>query len=259
MQSLPLFFKMEGRPVILVGEGEAAAAKRRLLERAGAQIVSEEEAAPLAFVALEDDAAAAAATERLKARGILVNTVDRPALCDFMTPAIVDRDPVLIAIGTGGASAGLAKALRQRLERLLPSALGDMAKGLEGARDAVRKKWPDSDDRRRAIDHALDEFGALDPLGPILADAVERWLKQADDPPRPRHAEFATIKLHSENPDDLTVGEMLLLGRADRVYLAPGVPDAIAHRARADAERIEQDAPPAKPLPGLSVFVAPPE
>ncbi|MET0270170.1 MAG: NAD(P)-dependent oxidoreductase, partial [Sphingomonas sp.] len=121
MHSLPLFVRLNGRPVILLGEGEVAAAKRRLLERAGARLVGEAEQAALAIVAIEDEAAAQAAVARLKARGILVNAVDRPALCEFTLPAIVDRDPVLIAIGTGGASAGLAAGLRQRLEGLLPA------------------------------------------------------------------------------------------------------------------------------------------
>src|SRR3546814_8809904 len=117
MHSLPLFVRLNGRPVILVGEGEAAEAKARLLRRAGAQIVGEEAEAALAIVALDDNAAALAAIARLKERGILVNAVDRPDQCDFTLPAIVDRDTVIIAIGTGGASAGLAKIIRQRFEQ----------------------------------------------------------------------------------------------------------------------------------------------
>ena len=120
MHSLPIFARLTGRNVILIGDGEAAAAKRRLLDRAGAVVVGEDGVAALAIVAVEDDAKAEAVVGRLKARGILVNAVDRVALCDFTLPAIIDRDPVLIAIGTGGASAGLAKALRQRLEAMLP-------------------------------------------------------------------------------------------------------------------------------------------
>ena len=124
MHSLPVFLRLTGRTVILLGEGEPAEAKRRLLERAGAVLTDDEAAhAAIAVVALEG-AEADAAAARLKARGLLVNVVDRPELCDFTTPAIIERDPVMIAIGTGGASAGLAKALRQRLEALLPPGLG---------------------------------------------------------------------------------------------------------------------------------------
>jgi uroporphyrin-III C-methyltransferase/precorrin-2 dehydrogenase/sirohydrochlorin ferrochelatase len=129
--------RLQGRPVILIGEGDAADAKRRLLERAGAVVVDEAALAALAIVAVEDNVEAEAAVARLKARGILVNAVDRVALCDFTLPAIVDRDPVLIAIGTGGASAGLAKALRQRLEAMLPASLGALALALLEARPAL--------------------------------------------------------------------------------------------------------------------------
>src|SRR5690606_40225352 len=114
MNQFPIFVNLRGRKIILIGTGEMADAKRRLYERAGAVITDEEQAdAALAVVALEhdDDDEAEDASKRLKKRNILVNVVDRPELCDFTTPAIVDRDPVLIAIGTGGASAGLAKAL----------------------------------------------------------------------------------------------------------------------------------------------------
>src|SRR3546814_17432524 len=77
---------------------------------------------------------------RLKERGILVNAVDRPDQCDFTLPAIVDRDPVIIAIGTGGASAGLAKIIRQRFEQILPSGLGKLADALGHARAQMKAR-----------------------------------------------------------------------------------------------------------------------
>ena len=117
MNQLPIFVTLRDRNVMLVGDGEAADAKRRLIERAGGICVAEGSLdVMLAFVAIEDADEAAVIAARLKATGLLVNVVDQPRLCDFTTPAIIDRNPVLIAIGTGGASAGLAKALRQRLE-----------------------------------------------------------------------------------------------------------------------------------------------
>ncbi|MBU6208026.1 MAG: siroheme synthase, partial [Alphaproteobacteria bacterium] len=153
MHSLPLYLRLRAKSVILLGDGPVAQAKRILLERAGAQIVDEATAedARIAIVALEDDAAAEAAVLRLQARGILVNVVDRPALCDFTLPAIVDRDPVLVAISTGGASAGLAAALRQRFESLLPSRLGVLAEALFAARAQIKKRWPESTERRKAL------------------------------------------------------------------------------------------------------------
>lgn len=252
MHSLPLFVRLSGRPVILVGDGEAADAKRRLLDRAGARIVAEEDGeAALAVVALDGDAARAAA-DRLKARGLLVNVVDRPELCDFTTPAIVERGPVIIAIGTGGASAGLAKTLRQRLEALLPAGLGGIAEGLSQLRGEMRRRWPNGGDRRRAIDGALAEGGALDPFVDHGEGAVDRWLVEADEPPE---GQLVQVQLASGDPDELTLRVARLLGRADTLWHRGEVPDAILNRARADAERHVADTPPPVPASGLAIWL----
>lgn len=236
MQSLPLFVKLADQPVILLGEGDAADAKRRLIERAGGRAVAEDHpCARLAFVALDDDKEALAAVERLKRRGLLVNAVDRPALCDFTTPAIIDRDPVIIAIGTGGASAGLAKALRQRLEAMLPAGLGDLARALLGARGALKARWPGAADRRRAIDLALAEGGALDPFVAHDGAAVDNWLRSDIGAPAKG---VRVIRLRSLDPDDLTLAEARWLGQADSLVHDASVPPAILMRARADAVRL---------------------
>ena len=253
MHSLPLFVRLAGRPVILLGDGEAAAAKRRLLERAGALILTDEGGeAALAVVALDGDAADAAAA-RLKARAVLVNVVDRPELCDFTTPAIVERGPVIIAIGTGGASAGLAKTLRQRLEAMLPAGLGQIAEGMARLRGVMRRRWPDGGDRRRAIDAALAEGGALDPFFEHGGDAVDRWLAVAGES---EGGQLQHIHLTSGDPDDLTLKAARLLGRADTLWHRGDVPDAILARARADAERHVADAPPPVPATGLALWLA---
>ena len=250
LHSLPLFVRLAGRPVILLGDGEQAEPKRRLLERAGAVIVGEDAQAALAIVAIEDDAEAEAAVAQLKARGVLVNAVDRPALCDFTIPAIIDRSPVLVAIGTGGVSAGLAAALRQRLEALLPLGLGALADGLHAARAALRNRFPDGSIRRRAIGAALGAGGPLDPLHAHEPDAVGRWLDAADAPDGQLHR----LTLASADPDDLTLRQARQLALADRVYHAVDAPTAILDRARADAERIATPAP-ASPPPGISIEV----
>ncbi len=255
MHQLPIFLNLSGRIVVLVGEGEAAAAKARLVERAGGRIVSAwEPGAAIAFVALEDEGAAQAAAQGLRARGLLVNVVDRPALCDFTTPAIVDRAPVTIAVGTGGASAGLAKAIRQRIEALLPARLGDLAAALSTARAAMKARWPDASTRRRAIDAALEAGAPLDPLAPGAADGVDAWLAAPADDAAP--ARLETIGLASDDPDDLTLRAARLLGQADHIFHAPAVAPAILARARADAVRHPVAAPPAAPPPGLSLWLS---
>jgi uroporphyrin-III C-methyltransferase / precorrin-2 dehydrogenase / sirohydrochlorin ferrochelatase len=254
VHSLPLFVRLQGRPVILLGEGEAADAKRRLLERAGAQIVGEDHAASLAIVAIDDDAEAEAAIARLKARGVLVNAVDRAAACDFTLPAIVDRDPVIIAIGTGGASAGLAKALRIRLEALLPSGLGALALALEKARGAMKTRWPSAADRRRALDDALQPGAVLDPFANLDDAAVDAWL---GDQKAAVPSQFHRIVITSADPDDLTLRAARLLGQADYVYHHPAIAPAIVNRARADAVRIACETTPAEAGAGLVLYLEP--
>ena len=231
--SLPLFHRVTGQPVIVLGEGEAAEAKRRLVERAGGVVVGEgDKRARLAFIALD---APEEAAERLRSRGVLVNVVDRPELCDFTAPSILDRSPVLIAIGTGGASAGLAKALRLRLEALLPQSLGRLAEGLHMARSQLRQRWPDAGDRRRALDAALGEGGALDPLRVGGADRLDAWLDVAGEA---APGGVVEIRLRSDDPEDLTLREARLLGSADVLAHEAGVPAAVLGRARADAARV---------------------
>ncbi|WNO53711.1 precorrin-2 dehydrogenase/sirohydrochlorin ferrochelatase family protein [Stakelama saccharophila] len=251
MTGLPVLLRLAGRPVILLGDGPAAEAKRRLLERAGADVVTDVDAgAALAVVAIADDAEAQAAIARLRVRGVLVNAVDRPALCDFTLPAIVERDPVLVAVSTGGVSAGLAAALRQRLEALLPASLGALAREMGGARDAMRAQWPDNEARRRRIAAALADGGPLDPLAEHGPGAVSDWLAAPEADPA---AGLVTIRLRSADPDDLTLREARWLADADRVFHRADAPAGILERARADAERIVCAAAPADPGAGLSV------
>lgn len=233
LHSLPLFVRLDGRPVILLGEGEPAAAKGRLLARAGAVPVGEDADAALAIVAIPDEAEALAAIARLKARGVLVNAVDRPAQCDFTLPAIVDRDPVIVAIGTGGVSAGLAAALRQRLETLLPARLGALAQALNAARGPLRQRFPDMADRRRAISGALAPGGTLDPLALPEGDldTIAATIGAAATASR------RTIRLRSADPDDLTLREARWLADADWLVAGLDAPSAILARARADAGR----------------------
>lgn len=238
IRSLPLLHRIAGTRVVVVGEGEMGEAKKRLVERAGGLPCSETEAhqAKLAFIALEDEREAKSAAKRLSDKGLLVNVADRPELCDFTTPSILDRDPVLIAIGTSGASAGLAKQLRLRLEKLLPQSLGALAAKLEGSRDATRTRFPDGSDRRNALDAALGEGGILDPLNPDSAERVDEWLANADEP---TGSQVIEMQLTSDDPEELTLRQARLLGTVDILLYDPGVPDAILDRARADALRRE--------------------
>jgi uroporphyrin-III C-methyltransferase/precorrin-2 dehydrogenase/sirohydrochlorin ferrochelatase len=252
LKSLPLFHRVAGQPVIVLGEGPAAGAKRRLVERAGGEVFADaqegiDRGARLAFVATED---AEEIASQLRGAGLLVNVVDRPELCDFTTPSILERDPVQIAIGTGGASAGLAKHLRLRLEAVVPEGLGQLARSLATAREKLRERWPDAADRRRALDAALGRGGTLDPLAEHDSNAVATWLTGAGAPGQGQRIEFT---LASDDPGDLTLRQLQALGAADAILFDPSLPAAILDRARADAERFPL---PHDPLPpGLVVVL----
>lgn len=258
--SLPLFHQVAGQSVLVLGDGPAAEPKRRLVARAGGIVVDDmaraiDEGVRIAFVAFEDARACEVAVINLRCAGLLVNVVDRPELCDFTTPSILDRDPLLVAIGTGGASAGLAKHVRLRLERILPQSLGLLARALETARGELRTRFPEGADRRRAIDAALAEGGPLDPLDGSSHDRVEAWLAGADSA-RQRESRVEELVLTSADPEDLTLRQARLLGEADALLLDGAVPEAILARARADAARITWNGA-LNPLPeqGLTLIV----
>ncbi|MEE4316519.1 MAG: bifunctional precorrin-2 dehydrogenase/sirohydrochlorin ferrochelatase [Erythrobacter sp.] len=238
--SLPLFHQIAGSEVLVLGDGDAAEPKRRLVERAGGVVVDDlaraiDEGVRLAFIAYDDRQACEVAAINARCAGMLVNVVDRPELCDFTTPSILDRDPLLVAIGTGGASAGLAKHVRLRLERVLPQTLGLLAKALEAVRPVLRERFPDGAERRRAVDAALREGGALDPFDPLAHARVTEW---AAGLAGPRAGGMVEITLTSHDPEDLTLRQARMLGEADVLLLDGAVPDAILARARADAARL---------------------
>lgn len=237
--SLPLFHQIAGKQVLVLGDGPAAEPKRRLVERAGGIIVEDfaravDEGVRIAFIAFEDAAACEVAAINARCAGMLVNVVDRPELCDFTTPSILDRDPLLVAIGTGGASAGLAKHVRLRLERVLPDTLGALARALEAARPVLRRRYPEGAARRRAVDEALREGGPLDPLDPQAFQRVADW---AESGVSALSAQTELILVTSPDPEDLTLRQARLLGEADVLLVYGDVPPAILARARADAAR----------------------
>lgn len=251
--SLPLFHQITGQQVLVLGDGPAAEPKRRLVERAGGVVVDDlaravDEGVRLAFIAYEDARACEVAAINARCVGILVNVVDRPELCDFTTPSILDRDPLLVAIGTGGASAGLAKHVRLRLERVLPATLGALARALETARPALRARFADGAERRRAVDAALAEGGPLDPLDPQAFQRVGDWAAGVAAVPS---GIVMAIAVTSADPEDLTLRQARLLGEADVLLIDGNVPPAILARARADAARTPWSAPEVPDSPGL--------
>ncbi|WP_426167471.1 precorrin-2 dehydrogenase/sirohydrochlorin ferrochelatase family protein [Sandarakinorhabdus sp. DWP1-3-1] len=252
MDKLPIFLDVAGRDVIVVGDGEAAAAKARLVTAAGGRVTDEAATQPiLAFVALDDEDAARAAAARLRARGLLVNVVDRPALSDFLMGAIIDRSPVVVAVSTGGATASLSRALRGRLEALLPASLGPLAAAIGAARTAASAAHPGVSDRRRLWERALAEGAPLDPLrtiddtGAAVATAIAGGSAAV--------TEVRTIIVAGADPGELTLNQLAALGRCDTLVVDGAVPSAIVDRARRDAVRLAALPDPAPE--GLTVIL----
>lgn len=264
MDFLPVFLDLKSRRVLLVGGGKVALRKSELIEAAGARIdVCAPEVLPelaarvarsggelwresfraelidahaLVFVATgvpEVDRAVHAAA---RARAIPVNVADVPELCDFILPAIIDRSPLVAAFSTGGNAPVLARQLRERLEALMPAALGRVAAFLGARREQIREGVPDPMQRLRVWEGLLD--------GPvaerILAgdEAQAEVLLQAalrDEPPR---GEVYLVGAGPGDPDLLTFRALRLMQRADVVLHDRLVSDAVMALVRRDAERI---------------------
>jgi precorrin-2 dehydrogenase/sirohydrochlorin ferrochelatase len=167
MNAFPAYFPLAGRTVVIVGSGEAAETKARLFDGSPAQILrlGEDDAAAyepqtyagaaLAFIATSNEAADIRAAAAARAAHTPVNVVDRPKLCDFFTPAVVDRGDVVVAIGTGGTAPLLAALLRAEVEAHVPEGVGRVAAVLGRVRGELRAAFPELDQRRTFLREAL--------------------------------------------------------------------------------------------------------
>ncbi|MCQ4159479.1 siroheme synthase CysG [Roseomonas sp. GC11] len=246
MRHFPIFLDLRDRPVLLLGAGEALEAKAALLASAGAR---PRHAARFTPGLLEGIALACAAgapeedlralSEACRARGIPVNVVDRPELCGFITPAIVDRDPITIAIGSGGAAPVLARMIRQRIEALLSPGLGRVAALAGRFQAALRARLPDLAARRRFLD------GVLTGTPAALAEAGREAEAEAAFHAALAAAEVAPpgmVHLVGAGPgaaDLLTLRALRLLGEADVVVHDRLVAPEVLAMARRDARRID--------------------
>jgi len=159
MRGYPIFLDLHARRVIVLGTGEAADRRAELFTSLGAhveRIASFAEAniagAALAVASGAPEADLADFSAAAQAAGVPVNVVDRPELCSFITPAIVDRDPITIAISSGGAAPVLARLLRGRIETLIAPAWGRLATLADAFKAETRRRLPDIPRRRRFLE-----------------------------------------------------------------------------------------------------------
>lgn len=265
LNAFPVFMRVEGEAIAIVGGAEEALAKARLLGQSSAvlRIVSDEASPELlafiaetgaAYIADAYDAAhlngavmvfAASGDEALDRRvagdarrlGIPVNAVDRPELCDFFTPALVNRAPVAIAIGTEGAGPVLAQMLRSRIDRMLSPSLGPLAALAASFRDTAERLLPKGNARRRFWS---DFFGGA-PARAVEAgelsqahDAAVRLLLSKE----PASGHIALVGAGPGAEDLLTLRAHRLLMEADVIVHDALVPEAIVAMGRRDAERL---------------------
>ncbi|MDB5462335.1 MAG: ysG, partial [Phenylobacterium sp.] len=251
MDAFPAFFPLSGRTVAIAGSGEAAEAKLRLFEGSPATLRRLEgdaalkpksyAGAALAFVASADDAFAEAAAGAARAAHVPVNVVDRPALCDFTTPAVIDRGEVVAAIGTGGASPMLATLLRHDIEARVPEGAGRVAALFAGLQAEIRQALPEPH-RRRAFLRAALTGPAAEAAMRGERDAAVRLLRAAltRDQPGAGMVQF----IDARGPADLlTLRAARALSAADILVCDTGAHAEVLALARRDAERAGPQAP----------------
>ena len=268
MKSFPMFFRTSGRHVVIVGGGEQAAQKARLILKSDAEIrlVADEldaelrglvaagravhlggDATPqtfaeaaITFVATGCAGADGAYHALAKAAGAVVNVVDRPDLCDVITPSIVDRDPVVVAIGTEGTAPVLGRAIKTQVETMLPPRVGALAALAGRLRGAVAENLPEK--KRRAFwawvfkgrPAQLHAGGAEDEAATLIKAAIE-----AREVPEDRsEGHIALVGAGPGAKDLLTLRAVERLQEADVIFYDRLSGDDALELARRDAERV---------------------
>lgn len=278
MHTFPMFLQVADRPVLILGGGEQAAQKCRLLLKTSARItvqapdIDEElhglvaegrithdtarpnpaacGAAVLTFIATGCPGCDAALHTLAKEGGALVNVVDQPSLCDALTPSIVDRSPVVIAIGTEGTAPVLARQIKTRVEEMLEPRLGDLAELAGRLRAAVAQHV--SQRKRRAFwrwvftetPRQRHAAGAEREAARLIKEAIAKG-----GAPDNTGGGLVSFIPTTGNRDHLTLQAVQRLQEADLILFDPDLGSATLELARRDAERLALSGPhsPANP------------
>ncbi|WP_371228465.1 siroheme synthase CysG [Pseudomonas sp. QE6] len=266
MDFLPLFHILRGRRALLVGGGDVALRKARLLSDAGAvlRVVAPEvhselrelveqgqgelllrpyvsgdlQDCVLAIAATDDEPLNAQVSRDANERGVPVNVVDAPALCSVIFPAIVDRSPLVVAVSSGGDAPVLARLLRAKLETWIPATYGQLAGLASRFRERVKQRLPDLQQRRKFWEEVFQ--------GPVAErmlsgqpNEAERLLADKLDSPQPEsRGEVYLVGAGPGDPDLLTFRALRLMQQADVVLYDRLVAPAILELCRRDADRL---------------------
>ena len=267
MDFLPIFMNIKGENCLVIGGGKVASRKVFMLLRAGAAVtvVSPElcqelsvrkesneithiarnfedqdlDSCKIVIAATDDEVVNRRVSELAKSKGIPVNVVDAPELGSFIVPSIIDRNPVQIAISTGGTSPVLARLLRSRLETFIPAAYGRLAKLVESFREKVKTKFSSSDEIRTFWEQVLEGpvadtliAGKDSEARALLETAVENAQAPAE------RGEVYLVGAGPGDPDLLTFRALRLMQQADVVVYDRLVSQPVMDLVRRDAERI---------------------
>ena len=263
LNTFPLSFKVHGLRIVLIGGGEEALNKVRLVTKTTAQVViiarqieadfsgfdvtvherafaaSDLDDAALVFVA-EESADAELAKRTARARNIPLNVVDVPAECDFYTPSIVDRAPLTVAISSEGDAPVLARLVRARIEAMLPPGFGRIARLAGGLRQRVESLIHAGPARRRYYEALVTspQVESAVALSPIAGRYEAEVLLEQH---RSQSTAAGIVWLIGAGPgseDLLTLRAQRLLQQADVIVHDQLVPDLVVQMGRRDAEQI---------------------
>lgn len=247
MDSFPAYFPLAGRKVVIAGSGEAADNKARLFDGSPATLVRVDghaaflpgtyAGAVLAFVAGDDEVFLQSAASAARAARVLVNVVDKPAMSDFNTPAVIDRGEVVAAVGTGGASPTLATKLRNDIEAQVPEGSGRVAALLRKFQDEVRGALPAMHERRAFLRDAVAGeaaqaamAGDMEKAGQLFRQALAKGVGR----------EGKVRFIAGKGPSDLlTLRALRALGAADVLVADEGADPEVVIMARRDVQRLE--------------------
>ena len=267
MDYFPVFLDLKQRRCLLVGGGDVATRKGRLLAKAGAILrvvapqispelrdlvqqcqgeihlreyqTTDVDDCVLAIAATDIDSLNQIISEDAKAKNIPVNVVDSPALCTYITPAIIDRSPLVIAISSGGESPVLARLIRAKLETLIPNSYGVLAQFASRWRERIKNRFADTDQRRRFWEKILQGpaaelvFNGQDAQADkLLSDAIQQ------DDASLTQGEVYLVGGGPGDPELLTLRALRLMQQADVVLYDRLVSDGVMELVRRDAERI---------------------
>lgn len=266
MSFVPVFLDCASKPCLVVGGGRIAARKLAPLIEAGAQVTlvspqldarldpfldkltlhhrgfqeEDVEGQWLVIAATDKRAVNQRIAELCHARSIPVNVADASGECSFTMPAVINRDPIRIAVSTEGASPVLSRMLKSRLESYIPAAYGDLAKLVGDFREAVSAAYANERDRRRFWESVLEGpiaelvfAGRATEARQALQEAIAA--KSAD---AVKEGEVYLVGAGPGDPDLLTFRALRLMQQADVVVYDRLVSPPIMNLVRSDAERI---------------------